>query len=200
MQQRNQFFFLILKKTPNHWLECQPEIKTWICLFCKENITKMDWKSCSSFNISHAIIYCKEKSYWILLPLITIHSLHMARRCATVHMGILNMDWLGTRHCYGELIACYAKVIVMESNCSGFTALRSGVCLLVLRLDILSPQTSKASSACNGLLPIIVWSRVLGEVVMTYKLVCSICFSILGFSKHENNQILAAFTFDIHLE
>ena len=41
---------------------------------------------------------------------------------------------------------------------------------------------------------------VLGELVVTYELVCSICFSVLGLVKHEDNQILAAFAFDVHLE
>ena len=41
---------------------------------------------------------------------------------------------------------------------------------------------------------------VLRELVMTYKSVCSIRFSVLRLAKHEDNQILAAFTFDVHLE
>lgn len=41
---------------------------------------------------------------------------------------------------------------------------------------------------------------VWGELVMTYKWVCSICFSILSLVRHENNQILAALTFKFHLK
>lgn len=41
---------------------------------------------------------------------------------------------------------------------------------------------------------------VLGELVGTYKLVCSIRFSVLGLAKHEDSQIWAAFTFDVYLE
>jgi len=44
------------------------------------------------------------------------------------------------------------------------------------------------------------WKCVLGEPVMTYKSICSIRFSVLGLVKHEDNQILAAFAFDVHLE
>lgn len=38
----------------------------------------------------------------------------------------------------------------------------------------------------------------LGELVVAYQSACSIHFSVLRLVKHENNQILAAFAFDVH--
>lgn len=37
-----------------------------------------------------------------------------------------------------------------------------------------------------------------GELVIGYQSVCSIHFSVLKLVKHEDNQILAAFAFDVH--
>lgn len=98
-----------------------------------------------------------------------------------------------------------------------------------LRVETLSPKPSNAINACNvfffhhvkscsyTLVPdssvlsndkCFITAQiehldgkcVLGELVGIYKLVCSIHFSVLGLAKHEDSQIWAAFTFDVHLE